>query len=101
MGKISTAGNERLRQLLFVRAMSIICFAKPGSKSASAWLLQLLERKPRKLAAVTLATKTARIVWATLAKVPADRLRSAGMPEEGMMLRREAYRRQSVEAASN
>jgi transposase len=82
MGKISTAGNEKLRQLLFVRAMSIIRFAKPGSKSASAWLLQLLERKPRKLAAVTLATKTARIVWV-------------------MMLPREAYRRQSIEPANN
>ena len=57
MGKISKAGNERLRQLLFVGAMSVIRFAKPGSKSASAWLLQLLERKPRKLAAVALANK--------------------------------------------
>jgi transposase len=36
MGKISKASNERLRQLLFVGAMSIIRFAKPGSKSASA-----------------------------------------------------------------
>ena len=65
--KISKAGNERLRQLLFVGAMSVIRFAKPGSKSASAWLLQLLERKPRKLAAVALANKMARIVWAMMA----------------------------------
>jgi transposase len=79
MGKISKAGNERLRQLLFVGAMSVIRFAKPGSKSASAWLVQLLERKPRKLAAVALANKTARIVWA-------------------MMSRGEAYRRQPVAA---
>ena len=79
MGKISKAGNERLRQLLFVGAMSVIRFAKPGRKSASAWLLQLLERKPRKLAAVALANKMARIVWA-------------------MMSRGEAYRRQPVAA---
>jgi transposase len=79
MGKISKAGNERLRQLLFVGAMSVIRFAKPSSKSASVWLLQLLERKPRKLAAVALANKTARIVWA-------------------MMSRGEAYRRQPVAA---
>jgi transposase len=77
MGKISKAGNERLRQLLFVGAMSVIRFAKPGSKSASGWLLQLLERKPRKLAAVALANKMARIIWA-------------------MMSRGEAYRRQPV-----
>lgn len=79
MGKISKAGNERLRQLLFVGAMSVIRFAKPGSKSPSAWLLQLLERKPRKLAAVALANKMARIIWA-------------------MMSRGEAYRRQPVAA---
>jgi transposase len=78
-GKISKAGNERLRQLLFVGAMSVIRFAKPGSKSTSPWLLQLLERKPRKLAAVALANKTARIIWS-------------------MMSRGEAYRRQPVAA---
>jgi len=79
MGKISKAGNERLRQLLFVGAMSVIRFAKPGSKSASAWLLQLLERKPRKLAAVALANKMARVIWS-------------------MMSRGEAYRRQPIAA---
>ncbi len=79
MGKISKAGNERLRQLLVVGATSVVRFAKPGSTSASAWLLQLLERKPRKLAAVALANKTAQIIWA-------------------MMSRGEAYRRQPVAA---
>ena len=53
LGGISRAGNERLRQLL--GATAVIRFAKPGSKSASAWLLALLERKPRKLAAAVLA----------------------------------------------
>ena len=36
LGKISKAGNERLRTLLVVGAMSVIRVAKPGSKSASA-----------------------------------------------------------------
>jgi transposase len=79
MGKISKAGNERLRQLLVVGATAVVRFATPGSKSASAWLLQLLERKPRKLAAVALANKNARIIWA-------------------MMSRGEAYRRQPIAA---
>ena len=79
LGKISKAGNERLRTLLVVGAMSVIRFAKPGSKSASPWLLQLLERKPRKLAAVALADKMARIIWA-------------------MMTHGEAYRRQPIAA---
>ena len=78
-GKISKAGNERLRQLLVVGAMSVIRVAKPGRPSVSGWLLQLLERKPRKLAAVALANKMARIIWA-------------------MMARGEAYRRQPVTA---
>ena len=43
----------------------MIRFAKPGRKSASTWLLALLERKPRKLVAV--ANKMARIVWAMMA----------------------------------
>lgn len=54
LGRISKAGNERLRQLLEVGAMAVLRFAKPRSKSASAWLLQLLERRPRKVAAVAL-----------------------------------------------
>ncbi len=92
LGGISRAGNERLRQLLVLGATAVIQYARPGSKTASAWLLALLERKPRKLAAVALANKMARIVWAKLVKVPTDRLRSVGMPAEGMMATGEAYR---------
>ena len=73
LGRISKAGNERLRTLLVVGAMSVIRFAKPGRKSASTWLLQLLERKPRKLAAVALANKMARIIWAMMARGEAYR----------------------------
>jgi transposase len=47
--------------------MAVVRYAKPGRKSASAWLLQLLERKPRKVAAVALANKMARIIWAMMA----------------------------------
>ena len=64
MGGITRAGNERLRQLLVLGATSVIRHAKPGR--ASAWLLALLERRPRKLAAVALANKMARIVWAMM-----------------------------------
>jgi transposase len=73
MGRISKAGNERLRQLLVVGAMAVIRYARPGSKSASAWLVQLLERKPRKLAAVALANKMARTIWAMMARGEAYR----------------------------
>jgi transposase len=68
LGGISRAGNERLRQLLVIGAMAEIRHAKPGSKTASPWLLKLLERRPRKLAAVALANKIARIVLGMMAR---------------------------------
>lgn len=68
LGGISRAGNERLRQLLVVGAMAVIRHAKPGGQSASPWLLALLERRPRKLAAVALANKMARVAWAMMAR---------------------------------
>ena len=66
MGGISRAGNERLRVLLVSGATSVIKAAmRPGGRM-SEWLRALLLRKPRKLAAVALANKTARIVWAMM-----------------------------------
>ena len=75
LGKISKAGNERLRTLLVVGAMAVIRHARSGHKGSSAWLLELLGRKPRKLAAVALANKMARIVWAMMARGEAYRQR--------------------------
>ncbi len=74
LGGISRAGHERLRQLLVVGAMAVIRHAsRAGTRLASPWLTQLLARKPRKLAAVALANKTARIVWAMMARGEAYR----------------------------
>jgi transposase len=66
LGKISRQGNERLRQLLVLGATAVIRLAKPGHRLANAWLLGLLQRRPRKLAAVALANKMARVVWAMM-----------------------------------
>jgi transposase len=66
MGGISRAGDERLRQLLVIGATAVIRHVKPGSRNASAWLSSLLERRPRKVAAVALANKMARVVWAMM-----------------------------------
>jgi transposase len=52
--------------LLVVGATAVIRHAKLGSRNATPWLLALLERRPRKLAAVALANKMARIVWAMM-----------------------------------
>ena len=63
-GRISRQGNETLRKLLVLGATAVIRFAKPGR--ASPWLLNLLARKPRKLAAIALANKMARTLWAMM-----------------------------------
>lgn len=64
LGKISRQGDEGLRRLLVLGATAVIQQAKPGR--ASPWLLQLLARKPKKLAAIALANKMARIIRAML-----------------------------------
>ena len=67
MGGISRAGNERLRALFVSGATSVINAAmRPGSRLMTEWLRALLLRKPRKLAAVALANKMARIAWAIM-----------------------------------
>ena len=71
LGGITRAGNEGLRQLLVLGATAVIRHAKPGR--VSAWLLALLERKPRKLVAVALANKMARIIWAMMTRGEACR----------------------------
>jgi transposase len=66
LGGISRQGNERLRQLLVLGATSVVGLTKPDYRHANAWLLALLQRRPRKLAAVALANKMARVVWAMM-----------------------------------
>jgi transposase len=69
MGGISRAGNERLRSLLVSGAMSVIRAAtRPGNKQMADWLRALLQRKPRKVAAVALANKMARVAWALMTR---------------------------------
>ena len=64
LGRISRAGDEDLRRLLVIGATAVMRAAKPGRSSP--WLLALLARKSKKLAAVALANKMARIVWAMM-----------------------------------
>jgi transposase len=62
LGKITRAGDERLRQLLVVGATSVVKQAKARGRGPR-WLIELLKRKTPKLAAVALANKMARIAW--------------------------------------
>jgi transposase len=62
LGVITRAGDEALRSVLVVGATAVIQHAQRSGK-ASPWLVELLKHKSRKLAAVALANKTARIAW--------------------------------------
>ena len=64
LGRISKQGDEDLRRLLVLGATAVIQQAKPGR--ASPWLLGLLARKPKKAAALALANKMARTIWAMM-----------------------------------
>lgn len=68
LGAITRAGDETLRSLLIVGAMSLVRQAQRRPERASPWLLSLLARKPAKLAAVALANKNARTAWALMVR---------------------------------
>jgi len=69
MGGISRAGNERVRMLLVNGATAVIQAAmKPDSPQMTTSLQALLQRKPRKLVAIALANKMARMAWALMSR---------------------------------
>jgi transposase len=72
LGAITRAGDEALRSVLVVGATAVIQQQVRRGKAGpwqgtgghpSPWLVELLKRKPPKLAAVALANKMARIAW--------------------------------------
>jgi transposase len=66
-GRISKQGQRDLRCLLVLGALAQLRQQRRrGVKDP--WLAQLLARRPVKVAAAALAAKTARIIWAVLAK---------------------------------
>ena len=66
LGKISKQGDRYLRWLLVAGAMSVVRHAKRRGTTNLPWLADIIARKPTKVAAVALANKNARIVWALL-----------------------------------
>lgn len=64
---ISKRGDTYLRTLLIHGARSVIRFAENKAEPES-WLRKLMDRRNKNVAAVALANKNARVVWALLAK---------------------------------
>jgi transposase len=74
LGGITKMGHAYLRRLLISGAQAVLLQAARHPAAAGPWLERLLREKPRKVVAVALANKTARIVWALLARGEAYRL---------------------------
>ena len=68
LGRISKMGDKYLRKLLIVGMTSLVRRAKYNSKTVDLRLADLLARKPVRVATVAMANKTARIVWAVMAR---------------------------------
>jgi transposase len=70
-GGISKAGNAYIRRLLYIGAIAVI--RSKRAQEAGSWLAQLIERRPAKVAAIAVANKSARIIWAMLRRSEAYR----------------------------
>ena len=68
LGQITKMGERTLRRLLVIGASAVIKQATLRGAPAGSWLAGMLARKPKMLVTVALANKSARIVWALLAK---------------------------------
>lgn len=68
LGAVSKMGQCDIRRLLIIGAMSVIRWIVRKGGSTSLWLVNLVARKPRMVAAVALANKMARMIWAMTIK---------------------------------
>jgi transposase len=68
MGRICKMGDKYLRRLLVVGMTSLVRRARVSPASVDPRSLDLLARKPVRLATVAMANRTARIVWAVMAR---------------------------------
>jgi transposase len=68
LGSISKQGDRYLRSLFVAGALAVIRYAKIYGTRHRPWLTALLARRPTKVAAIALANKLARIVWAMMTK---------------------------------
>jgi transposase len=73
LGGTSKRGDKYIRCLLVAGAVAVLRHTRNRTTKDAAWVQGLLARKPTKVAAVALANKTARIVWAIMVRGEAYR----------------------------
>lgn len=66
LGHISKMGDQYIRRLLVLGMVSRIRSIKKEPEKFDPWFADILSRKPCKVAAIAMANKTARIMWAVL-----------------------------------
>jgi transposase len=68
LGRISKMGDKYLRKLLIVGMTSLVRRARYAPGNIDPRLGDLLARKPTRVATVAMANKTARVIWAIMAR---------------------------------
>jgi transposase len=76
LGRISKLGDQYIRRLLVIGMMSRMRQIIRSPERFDPWFAELLARKPGKVAAVAMANKTARMVWAVLTRNEPYRVRA-------------------------
>lgn len=66
LGRITKMEDRYLRKLLVAGMTARIGHARRRPDCADPWVVDLLSRKPTRLATIAMANKTARIIWAVL-----------------------------------
>ena len=77
LGRISKMGDRYIRRLLVLGMISRIKQIQQRPDQFDPWFEDILGRKPPKLAAVAMANKTARIIWAVLTREQDYQIRAA------------------------
>ena len=77
LGRITKQGDKYLRTLLIHGTRAVLAALRDKQDRTSCWLRELIARRGYKRAAVALAAKNARIVWAMLVRGEAYRIAPA------------------------
>lgn len=66
LGRITKMGQRDIRRLLIIGANAVIAANERSGRCADPWLQAILAKKPRLVAAVALANRMARRLWAMM-----------------------------------
>ena len=77
LGRISKMGDQYIRRLLVLGMMSRMRQITKNPERYDPWFVDIMARKAGKVAAVAMANKTARMVWAVLTRNEPYKVRTA------------------------